>query len=700
MAVIASLICTISAHAHDFEVDGIYYNITSDTELTAEVTFEGSSYASSKKTYADSVVIPSTVKHGNKTYNVTSIGERAFFQCEKVKDIVVPNSVTTINPYAFHTCINLRSVILPNAIDKIDNYLFQNDSSLVKVNLNENIKSIGNRAFFGCTSLTEIGNTDGVTFIDQKAFTDTKWLEQQPIGMLYIGKVLYCYHGALTADTAIVIKDGTTSIACNAFDDSNTTPEYITSISIPSSVTSIGNYAFYKCSNIESITIPEGITEISYAMFGNCYSLENVTLPQSLKSIGDYAFYECSAFEEFTIPANVTEIGNYAFYKCSNIPHISIPKSVTSVGKMSFMDCYSLEDITFEGEISNVGADAFRNTIWYESYSNGVVYLGSVLYEYKGEMPNGTNIVVKDGTTMIASKAFTDRTELAGITLPTTLRVINEYAFQGCSALKEITLPEGLASISRYAFKECTALKSIELPNSLDSIGTYVFEKCTGLTKATVGSGLKALGSYTFRGCKNLASITFAEGIKIVGNNCFESCSGLTEVTLPNSVTKINKYSFKACTNLHTLTAGTGLETVENYIFSGCDNVRNIYFMCATPPATTGELFSNDTNYTLPTLYVPKGTASAYKSADIWKKFKYIKEHDLTAIDNIESANLDVEITDGAITLNAAEGKSVTVYTFGGKVVERTDNYSGERIMLDKGCYIINIDNKAIKVKL
>jgi hypothetical protein len=319
LAAITALLCSIATQAHDFETEGIYYNITSETDLTVEVTFEGTSYASSKRTYADSVVIPTTVSYNNKTYSVTGIGERAFFKCEKVTNIVVPNSVTTIKPYAFNTCANLKSVTLPATIDKIDNYLFQNSSSLETVNLNENIKSIGNRAFFKCAALAEIGNTDGVTFVDQKAFSDTKWLNEQPEGLLYIGKNLYCYHGSPDADTTIVIKDGTTNITGYAFDESNTNPERFTAITIPASVTGIGDYAFYKCASLESIKIPEGVKEISYATFGNCYSLENISLPQSLTAIAEYAFYECNAIEEFTIPDNVKSIGNGFIVSISKI---------------------------------------------------------------------------------------------------------------------------------------------------------------------------------------------------------------------------------------------------------------------------------------------------------------------------------------------------------------------------------------------
>lgn len=696
---LAILSCA-TAQAHDFEVDGIYYNITSETELTAEVTFEGKSYASSKRTYADSVVIPPTVSYGNKTYNVTGIGERAFFKCEKVTNIVVPNSVTTIKPYAFNTCTSLKSVVLPETIDKIENYVFQNSSSLESVNLSANIKSIGNRAFFKCSALTDIGNTDGITFIDQKAFSETKWLDQQPEGMLYLGTSLYCYHGKLDADTAVAIKEGTTCITSYAFDESNTSPEYFTAITIPGSVKSIGNYAFYKCSAIESITIPEGIKEINYATFSNCYSLEKINMPQSLTTISEYAFYECSAIEKATIPDNVESIGNYAFFKCSNLQNITMPKKVTSIGKMAFMDCYALENITFEGEVTKIGEDAFRNTIWYENFPTGIVYLGNVLYEYKGEMPGETNISVKEGTTMIAGNAFTGRTELAGITFPASLRVINEYTFQGCTGLKEIALPEGLKAINRYAFKGCTALKSITLPNSLDTIGAYVFENCTGLTDATIGSSLKKLGSYSFKGCKNLAKVTMAEGIKAINSYAFQDCSNLTEITLPNSIEEIAYFAFKGCTGLKTLTFGTGIKSIEKNIFQGCDNVRSIYMMCETPPAAEEELFSNPTNYSAATLYVPKGTLSAYKSADIWKKFKNIKEHELTAIDDTRCESPAIEFAADGITIKNAEGKSVYIYNAAGTLVEKTNNYTGEKIMLEKGTYIINIDKKAIKTRL
>ena len=122
--------------------------------------------------------------------------------------------------------------------------------------------------------------------------------------------------------------------------------------------------------------------------------------------------------------------------------------------------------------------------------------------------------------------------------------------------------------------------------------------------------------------------------------------------------------------------------------------------MCETPPATAGELYSNLSNYSLATLYVPKGTLSAYQSADIWKKFKYIKEHELTAIDNIQGESPTLEFAEDGITIKDADEKNIYIYNTAGALVEKINNYRGEKIILEKGTYIISVDRQTIKAKL
>ena len=197
LTTIAVLLCSLAANAHDFEAGGIYYNITSSTDLTVAVTYRGYYYDSYSNEYSGAVTVPETVTYNNNTYSVTSIGGRAFYSC----------------------------------------------SSLTAINIPEGVTSIGNSAFYNCRSLTAINIPEGVTSIGNSAFYGTAWYDNQPDGVIYIGKVLYEYKGTMPANTSIEVKEGTVSISPSAFYNCSS----LTAITIPESVTSIGSSAFYYC---------------------------------------------------------------------------------------------------------------------------------------------------------------------------------------------------------------------------------------------------------------------------------------------------------------------------------------------------------------------------------------------------------------------------------------------------------------------
>ena len=213
------LLCTTVATAHDFEVGGIYYNITNNTNKTVEVTYGGDSHYSYDE-YTGSVVIPKTVTYNGTTYSVTSIGNHAFAFCDWLTSIETPNSVTSIGSQAFFECTRLKSVTIGDGVTSIGYGAFEYCSGLKSIEIPNSVKSIGDEAFSG-----------------------TAWYKNQPDGVVYAGKVLYKYKGTMPSNTSITIMDGTLGIADGSF--SNCTG--LTSITIPNSVTSIGKYAFYKC---------------------------------------------------------------------------------------------------------------------------------------------------------------------------------------------------------------------------------------------------------------------------------------------------------------------------------------------------------------------------------------------------------------------------------------------------------------------
>ena len=292
----------IVANAQDpVEIDGIWYNLIVKARQ-AEVTSKTSGY------YSGTVDIPASFTYDGKEFSVTSIGEKAFYECRSLTSVTIPNSVTSIGNDAFAGCSGLTSITIPSSVT-----------------------SIGDRAFSGCTGLTSVTIPGSVTSIGSEAFSDCGGL------------------------TSVTIGNGVTSIGDYAFDGCSG----LTSIIIPNSVTSIGGGAFTCCSGLTSVTIPNSVTSISYRAFQGCSGLTSVTIPNSVNSIEDSAFIGCSGLTSVTIPNSVTSIFNNAFDGCSGLTSVTIPNSVTSIGSYTFSGCSSLTSVTIPNSVNSIGNGAF-----------------------------------------------------------------------------------------------------------------------------------------------------------------------------------------------------------------------------------------------------------------------------------------------------------------------------------------------------
>ena len=272
----------------------------------------------------ESYVIPSSV---------TSIGVRAFNNCNSLSEIVIPASVTSIGDFAFCSCSSLSEIVIPSSVTSIGDFAFSGCSSLSEIVIPSSVTSIGDDAFHDCSSLSEIVIPSSVTSIGDSAFWGCSSLSE------------------------IVIPSSVTSIGDSAFSDCHS----LSKIVIPSSVTSIGKGAFWGCDSLSEIVIPASVTSIGDDAFWDCDSLSEIVIPSSVTSIGDCAFSGCHSLSKIVIPSSVTSIGNSAFSRCSSLFDIVIPSSVTSIGRGAFNCCRSLSKIVIPSSVTSIGFGAFRN---------------------------------------------------------------------------------------------------------------------------------------------------------------------------------------------------------------------------------------------------------------------------------------------------------------------------------------------------
>ena len=408
-------------------------------------------------------------------------------------------------------------------------------------------------------------------------------------------------------------------------------PEKVTYDGKEYSVTSIGEYAFYSCTDL-TVTIPNSVTNIGSSAFRGCSGLTSVTIGNSVTSIGDYVFGWCTGLTSVTIPNSVTSIGDGAFSGCTDLTFINVEEGNTKYDSRE--NCNAIietssntliagcKNSTIPGSVASIGDYAFESCSGLTSITipNSVASIGDYAFESCSGL---TSITIPSCVTSIGEGAF-QHCSLTSITIPNSVTSIGEYAFSFCTGLTSVTIPNSVTSIGNSAFNRCSGLTSITIPNSVTTIGNSAFEVCSGLTSITIPNSVTSIGNDAFYGCSGLTSITIPNSVTSIGEAAFCSCPGLTSITIPNSVTSIGKSAFLYCSGLTSITIGNSVTSIGDNAFN-VKNIAEIVSLIETPFKISSSAFSENTRYNA-TLYVPKGTLEKYKTTAGWNHFEIIVE--------------------------------------------------------------------------
>ena len=263
----------VMANAEIVQVDGIWYSLSTD--------FNASVVANSEAKYSGDIVIPESIIHRGRKYNVNFIAIRAFQDCQDLTSIIIPNSVNRIAPKLFEGCSSLSNVVMGNSIEYIGHSAFRDCTSLLKIHIPKSVTVIGEDAFKGCTNLV------GIHIDDLKSWCEIYFDSETANPLYYVHRLFL-------------------------------NEKEIEELIIPESTRGIGNYAFTGCYNVKSIVLPKSVTKIGSLAFSDCSSLTNINTLDSVKFIGDGAFRNCIELTGITIPYNVKTIGAGTFSGCNS----------------------------------------------------------------------------------------------------------------------------------------------------------------------------------------------------------------------------------------------------------------------------------------------------------------------------------------------------------------------------------------------
>ena len=496
----------------------------------------------------------------NLPSGITSIGNYAFWYCENLTSLTLPSGLISIGDRAFENCYSLTSLEFPSSLTTLGELVFAGCYELSNLTLHSNLTDVKSNYLFGGAS--NYNNLKDVRYIidsDLETYLQSNhpifyeincgikyYLNDQeittleiPSGITSIGDGVFLSNKSLTNLTlsfkvssigisAFYYCDNLKDVRYYIYDDlatyiQNGHPDFyvggikyywndqeITTLEIPTSVTSIGNNAFYGCSGLTTLNLPSNVTSIGDRAFGGCSNLTSVDLPSSITKMGDFVFFYCEKLSNVNLPSDITTISTGAFGGCSSLQNINLPSGVTTIGDNAFSDCSNLTNVTLPSALASIGDYAFRGC------------------------SNLTNVILPSAFTAIGNVAFSGCSNLANVTLSSNITSIGTYAFQNCINLKNLTISKDVTSIKDIAFNNSyddLELESVYVAweNPIEAGSFFIRIKISNCTL------------YVPQGTKE--AYANADVWKDFGNIIEYDATGIDKVTNRSDVKEISRYS-------------------------------------------------------------------------------------------------------------------------------------------------------------
>jgi hypothetical protein len=500
--------------------------------------------------------------------------------------ITIPDSVTEISEDAFCLSTSISEFFVDDDnqhYKSVDGVLYSKDGKVLirypqtKADdtfvVPDGVEVIASYAFYSCKNLNYIYFSDSVKRVGAEVFYNSGYYDNSANwtdGALYNNNHLLYVNSSCSGE--FVVKDGTKSIADGAFGSN----DKITSIVLPESLKIIGNNSIAGCDALTDVSFANGLERIGELAFWGCDLLSSIQLPESIEFIGRNAFNECHGLTSVTFPEASFVIDEAAFSHCNALTEIEIPESIVSVGGYVFANCENLSSVILPDCVTDYGSSVFENTAFYnntDNWENGALYIGNHLIEVENSYSG--DFIVKEGTKVITSNAFSN-----------------------CESLLTVTIPETVVEIGRQAFWCCENLTSVNLPSQLTVLRYNVFGHCKKLTNITIPESVTVIEEAAFWNCNDLNDVTFPENLEYIGNSAFVSCEKFETVYIPENVKYIGQEAFSGGEYLHDIIVDENNEyykSVDGVLFD-----KNVETLIQYPARRTGQYKWSETSYEIP----------------------------------------------------------------------------------------------------